>query len=684
MILMNFLENVKKLKHEFESQNPVSYTFENDNPLNQPISLGEVRKAIFKSKNNKAFGVDHIPSEVYKNENSVYLWHTFFNYCFSTGLIPDIWNKGLIKPIPKGTGMDKRIPLNYRGICLTITISKIYSSILNTRLLEYLETHEKLIDEQNGFRKLRSCIDHLYVLTSIIRNRKTQGLSTYVCYIDFAKAFDKVDRDCLFVKLVQAGVTGNMYWAIRSLYNDPSLSILLNSTQTEWFNTTCGVKQGDNVSTSLFGLYINDLAQELNGLNLGIHLDEGLDVSILLYADDLALLSDNMGNLQQMMDIVKNWCFKWRMSINTSKTKIVHYRKKSVDRSTFVLKMGNTVVNYCSEYKYLGCVLNEFLDYNVTSDILAKAASRALGSIVSKYKQHKGLDYDSYTKLYHTCVCTVMDYGSAVWGYKNYNKPNTVHNRAVRTFLGVHKFASVPAMSGDMGWSDPINRRKLEIIRFWIKINNMDDDRLTKKVYNWDKVIVQNSWSNDVQNILYDCNLGHLYDSNDPTSIMCKTQILSTVKSKLLSQQKSKWEENVLSQDKLRFYRLFKNSFEVENFVKISLTCSQRSLLCQLRYSTLPLRIETGRYNKIPVHERLCQFCNGNYVESENHFLFQCTLYTSFRQDFYQDVNNIMVNFHTLNNVNKLQIIFSKSSIVRKFAIYLDRCIKQRSSVLYR
>ena len=476
-----FLENVKKLKHEFESQNPVSYTFENDNPLNQPISLGEVRKAIFKSKNNKAFGVDHIPSEVYKNENSVYLWHTFFNYCFSTGLIPDIWNKGLIKPFPKDTGMDKRLPLNYRGICLTITISKIYSSILNTRLLEYLETHEKLIDEQNGFRKLRSCIDHLYVLTSIIRNRKTQGLSTYVCYIDFAKAFDKVDRDCLFVKLVQAGVTRNMYW-----------------------------------------------------------------------------------------------------------------------------------------------------------------------------------------------------------GYKNYNKPNTVHNRAVRTFLGVHKFASVPAMSGDMGWSDPINRRKLEIIRFWIKINNMDDDRLTKKVYNWDKVIVQNSWSNDVQNILYDCNLGHLYDSNDPTSIMCKTQILSTVKSKLLSQQKSKWEENVLSQDKLRFYRLFKNSFEVENFVKISLTCSQRSLLCQLRYSTLPLRIETGRYNKIPVHERLCQFCNGNYVESENHFLFQCTLYTSFRQDFYQDVNNIMVNFHTLNNVNKLQIIFSKSSIVRKFAIYLDRCIKQRSSVLYR
>jgi hypothetical protein len=88
------------------------------------------------------------------------------------------------------------------------------------------------------------------------------------------------------------------------------------------------------------------------------------------------------------------------------------------------------------------------LDYNVTSEILAKAAGRALGGIISKYKYHKDLDYASYTKLYHTCVCTVIYYGSTVWGYTNYNKPNTVHNRAIRTFLGVHKYASVQAMYG--------------------------------------------------------------------------------------------------------------------------------------------------------------------------------------------------------------------------------------------
>ena len=56
------------------------------------------------------------------------------------------------------------------------------------------------------------------------------------------------------------------------------------------------------------------------------------------------------------------------------------------------------------------------MDYNVTFDILAKAASQAIGSVASIYKQYKGLDYGSYTKMYHKCVCTVVGYDAAAWG----------------------------------------------------------------------------------------------------------------------------------------------------------------------------------------------------------------------------------------------------------------------------
>ncbi len=49
-------------------------------------------------------------------------------------------------------------------------------------------------DEQNDFWKRRSCIDLIFVLSSMIRNRKAKGLSTYIAYIDFEKAFDHIDR----------------------------------------------------------------------------------------------------------------------------------------------------------------------------------------------------------------------------------------------------------------------------------------------------------------------------------------------------------------------------------------------------------------------------------------------------------------------------------------------------------
>ena len=94
-------------------------------------------------------------------------------------------------PLPKDLNKDKRIPLNYRGIHLLSVVSKLYSSILNERLLTYLDTENMLVDEQNGFRPNRSCQDHVYTACTVIQNRKKHT------FIDLQKAFDFVDRDAL-------------------------------------------------------------------------------------------------------------------------------------------------------------------------------------------------------------------------------------------------------------------------------------------------------------------------------------------------------------------------------------------------------------------------------------------------------------------------------------------------------
>ncbi len=136
----------------------------------------------------------------------------------------------------------------------------MYSGILNNRLNSYLEFHEVLLDEQSGFRKNRACIDHIFVLSSVVRARLQESKNMFACFVDFKKAFEWINRDLLEYKLICAVIDGKFYNAIKTLYKAPVSCLQLNNFRTGWFPAPYGVKQGDVLSPPLFALYVNDLA----------------------------------------------------------------------------------------------------------------------------------------------------------------------------------------------------------------------------------------------------------------------------------------------------------------------------------------------------------------------------------------------------------------------------------------
>ena len=137
-----------------------------------------------------------------------------FNICFNSGIIPDIWSKGIITPIPKSSTSDPRDPSSYRGITLAPVSYKLYCVVLNARLNIKLDDSDVLHDEQNGFCKERSTIDHLSSLTTIIETRKLKKMSTFVAFVDFKKAYDWINRTLLFKKLEFIGLNTKMLNAI--------------------------------------------------------------------------------------------------------------------------------------------------------------------------------------------------------------------------------------------------------------------------------------------------------------------------------------------------------------------------------------------------------------------------------------------------------------------------------------
>ena len=174
------------------------------------------------------------------------IW-SLFSKCFEFSCIPSSWSKAIISPIPKCKNRDPYVPLNKRGISLLCCISKLYLSLLNNRLTTYFDTLNLFPDFQNGLRKNRSCEDHAYVLSTVLRNRVLSGKPTFVSFIDFEKAFDWIPRDLLLYKLLSYYVDGNFYNAINlcRAYSNTTSSVKLNNIFTKWFDTTTGVRQGD-------------------------------------------------------------------------------------------------------------------------------------------------------------------------------------------------------------------------------------------------------------------------------------------------------------------------------------------------------------------------------------------------------------------------------------------------------
>ena len=96
-----------------------------------------------------------------------------------------------------------------------------------------------------------------------MRNRKQKGLSTYCCFVDFAKAFDSVNYPCLWYKLLSVGVHGKILHVIQNMYSNLASCVRVNGRLTDWFQQTAEVRPGDTLVPTLFAIYINNLAIEV-------------------------------------------------------------------------------------------------------------------------------------------------------------------------------------------------------------------------------------------------------------------------------------------------------------------------------------------------------------------------------------------------------------------------------------
>ena len=99
-----------------------------------------------------------------------------------------------------------------------------------------------------------------------------------------------------------------MIRALKSLYRSVQCSVRVNGIDSEWFNVTTGLRQGCILSPLLFNLLSNDIIQEIYSIKCGVTYNGTDELSILMYADDIMLISDSEVKLQQMLHRLHLWC----------------------------------------------------------------------------------------------------------------------------------------------------------------------------------------------------------------------------------------------------------------------------------------------------------------------------------------------------------------------------------------
>ena len=238
-----FMENINKfiLLHDNGSSIPVCNIL--DEILNAPISLEETRQSLKRLKNNKAAGVDGIPSEFYKNTNDLLLrpLNALFNYVLDSGFYPEKWCEGVIHPLHKQGAINT--PENYRKITVTPALGKAFDGILNRRL-RFAKQCLNIDDPyQYGFKENAGAIDSVFILNGLIDKAKAYGRPLYVCFIDFKSAFDLINRSALLFKLLNCGIDGKFLTVIKSMFKKATSRVKWNGRLGEMFQNVSGVRQ---------------------------------------------------------------------------------------------------------------------------------------------------------------------------------------------------------------------------------------------------------------------------------------------------------------------------------------------------------------------------------------------------------------------------------------------------------
>ena len=647
--------------------------------LDASISDTEVLKAVNHLKTGKSPGDDGISAEYYKAIYPVINEHlkNLFNCIYDNAYFPHTWSNSLVVPIHKKG--PRTNPNNYRGISLLSIFSKIFMHIMYSRINKWCIMNSVLCPEQGGFKQGFSTIDSIFTLNTIIsKHIQKKGGRFYCAFIDFTKAFDLLNRDAIWLKLQNLKMSSKMIKMLIAIYRNVNARVFTGGGYTDTFHCPWGVKQGCQLSPTIFNLFINDLPayfREKGTYQLAVN---NLEVSMLLYADDLVLLSDSAIGLQRQLNILQEYCNRWNLRVSEEKSKIMVFRNGGRLRSYEKWFYNGKVLETCTYFSYLGVNFSSVLSWSHNIKMRASKGLTALGCIQSFFHRFPKIDSKVIWKVFDTKIKPIVHYGAEIWGFMEAKEIEKVQNKMCKQLLRIHSKVPTIALQGETGRLPLKTNRLFMVINYWLRLISLNNNRLTKDAYNLQVRWVElnkKCWLSEVIAIL--CNHGFSevwFNHGVGDEKIFKGLFMQRVNDMALQQ----WNSSVNEMNRLSLYRIYKDIHISEKYID-SLGAFKKSLIANFRCTGLPLKSIVGvYYDKIDYELCFCDFCDVPLIENEYHFLLECRAYRDIRQ-------RLIPSFYwNPPSIQKFKQLLTRTDLrwLNNFGKYIQEAMEERQKRL--
>ena len=393
----------------FEKENDMShYPIEqhNDVPLLQTVEITEllVKEEIKKLKQHCTPGPDGIANAVLLEacDELARPLTILFKKSLEQSVVPEDWKMANVTPIHKAG--NKKLASNYRPISLTSSVCKILETILKSLIMSHLVNNNLINSSQHGFMTKKSCLTNLLHSMEEVTKVLDEGDSVDVLYLDFAKAFDKVQHQRLLLKMQSHNISGQIYEWIKAWLSNRKQRVVLNGKQSSWLSVPCSVCQGTVLGPILFIIFIDDI---------DICIKE-IEALILKFADDTKLIKrirtavDNQ-NLQDIITKLYEWATKWQMYFNVDKCKIVHLGSKNPLHQYY---MNGSEIQAASSEKDLGVMLDNTAKPSLQCAKAAQKGNQVLGQLLRSFQCR---EKEVLTQLYKVFVRPHLEYAIQAW-----------------------------------------------------------------------------------------------------------------------------------------------------------------------------------------------------------------------------------------------------------------------------